>query len=122
MAPSLREGLASKLYTEGSTGFQKCLLTRQLHIHSHHLVLMVDIDSCLQQSLDCLGVSLPSSNLQRNTAILFESRVTREQSLTLGMHVQQGLLCIVCECLSICLCVYIYFHATGNKADGEGHQ
>ena len=42
------------------------------HIHSHHLVLMVNIGSCLQQSLDCCGVSLPSSYLQRNTKILYE--------------------------------------------------
>ena len=50
----------------------------QLHIHSHHLVLMVDIGSYLQQSLDCLGVSLLSSYPQRNSASLYE---TREQSL-----------------------------------------
>ena len=41
--------------------------------HSHHLVLIIDIGSCLQQSLDYLGVSLMSSYHQRNTAMLYES-------------------------------------------------
>ena len=39
----------------------------------YYLALIVDIGSCLQQSLDCLGVSLISSCLQRNIAILYES-------------------------------------------------
>ena len=34
---------------------------------------MVDFGSCLQQSLDGLGVSIPSSYPQRNTAILYVS-------------------------------------------------
>ena len=49
------------------------LFTWKHRIHSHHLVLMVDIGSCLQQSLDCLGVSHPSSYPQRKSAILYES-------------------------------------------------
>ena len=53
--------------------------------HSHHLVLMVDIGSCLQQSLDCLGVSLSSSYLQRNTAILYE-RMRDKKTVIAGGH------------------------------------
>ena len=41
--------------------------------HSHHLALKVDIDSCLQQSLDRLSVSLHNSYRQRKIAILYES-------------------------------------------------
>ena len=50
-------------------------LVSQLHKveHSLYLVLIVDIGSCLQQSLDYLGVSLPSSYPQRITAMLYMS-------------------------------------------------
>ena len=41
--------------------------------HNHHLALMLDIGSCLQQLLDYVGVSMISSYLQRSTAILYES-------------------------------------------------
>ena len=40
--------------------------------HSHHLFLIVDIGSCLQQCLNCFGVSLPSSYHQRNSTSLYE--------------------------------------------------
>ena len=54
--------------------------------HSHHLVLMVDIGSCLQKSLDCLGMSLPSSYLQRNTAMLYESMRDKRTAIASGYH------------------------------------
>ena len=64
------------------------LCTWQLHIHSHHLVLMVDICSCLQQSLDYFGVSILSSCQQRNTAILYDSmREEKKQSLLVDIIV-----------------------------------
>ena len=54
--------------------------------HSHHLVVMVDIGSCLQQSLDYLGVSLLSSYPQRNTAILYESMRDKRTVIASGDH------------------------------------
>ena len=40
---------------------------------------MVDIGSCLQQSLDCLGVSICSSYPQRNNAKLNEKIVVEQR-------------------------------------------
>ena len=54
--------------------------------HSYNLVLMVDIGSCLQQSLDCLGVSFRSSYPQRNTAILYESMRDKRTVIASGDH------------------------------------
>ena len=60
---SLHGGLSSNFLHREVHRFSKMhilfLFTWQHHIHSHHLVLTVDIGSCLQQSLDCLDVSLP---------------------------------------------------------------
>ena len=66
---SLHEGMAREtvlpfLHREVHRFSEMCILplfTWKHHIHSDHLVLMVDIGSCLQQSLDCLGVSILSS-------------------------------------------------------------
>ena len=38
-----------------------CVTVRYTVGHNHHFALMVDIGSCLQQSLDCLGVSMIGS-------------------------------------------------------------
>ena len=40
---------------------------------------MVNSGSCIQQSLNCLHMSLMSSYLQRNTAILYESMSKKEK-------------------------------------------
>ena len=93
---SLNEGMTREatyyvLHTEGSNRLSEmCILYLfrwQLHIHGYHLVLMVDIGSFVQQSLDCLGVSILSSYLQRNSAILYESmREAREHVIVGGDH------------------------------------
>ena len=44
-----------------------------------HLVLVVDVGSCLQQSLNCLSMSLVGSCLQRNIAILMREKVTHHR-------------------------------------------
>ena len=41
-----------------------------------NLVLVVDVGSCLQQSLNCLSMSLPGSYLQRNRTNLMRERET----------------------------------------------
>ena len=41
-----------------------------------NLVLVVDVGSCLQQSLNCLSVSIPGSYPQRNITILMRERET----------------------------------------------
>ena len=38
---------------------------------SYHLVLLVGVCSCLQQSIDSLSMSILGSYTQRNTAILY---------------------------------------------------
>ena len=43
-----------------------------------------------------------------------------EKVLTLGAHAQRGLRYLVF--VSVCVCVYAYFRATGNEADGEQYQ
>ena len=47
---------------------------------------MVDIGSYLQQSLDYLGVSIVSSFLQRNTAILYENMRDKRTVIAGGDH------------------------------------
>ena len=42
--------------------------SRNQDCSSHHLVLAVDVGSCLQQSLNCLSMSFLGSYPQRNTA------------------------------------------------------
>ena len=63
-----------------------CVTVRYTVEHNHHLALMVDIGFCLQQSLDCLGVSLPSSCLQRNITILCESMRNKRTVIASGDH------------------------------------
>ena len=84
---------SATFYTEGSTRFLKCTIfqyfTWQLHIHSHHLVLIVDSGSCLQQSLDYLDVSILSSYHQRNIALLCESKRQKQSLLVEIIVVEQ---------------------------------
>ena len=46
-----------------------------MELASHHLGLVVYSGSCLQQSLNCLSVSLLSSYPQRSTTILYSERI-----------------------------------------------
>ena len=47
---------------------------------------MVNIGSCLQQSLDCLGVSLQSGCLQWNISLLYESMGDKRTVIASGDH------------------------------------
>ena len=50
----------------------------------HDLLLMVDIGSCLQQSLNCLSMSLPSSSPQRRTEWFLEREVSNLSTASKG--------------------------------------
>ena len=49
-----------------------CVTVRYRVEHNHYLALMVDVGFSLQQSLDYFGVSMISSCLQSNIAILYK--------------------------------------------------
>ena len=53
---------------------------------SSHLILVVDNGSCIQQSLNCLYMSVLSSYHQRNTAILYERVSEKRREKTCIMN------------------------------------